>query len=149
MPNKIKAFAWRACTNILPTKANLHIQKVTQDNVCEECGVAKESSGHVLWQCARAKEVWTAANEELGTKLGVSEFLNLVWYAQNVKQWSSQALARLFTIAWGIWSNRNEIRTCGPRKSASAIASWTTNYLEEFQLANYRIQAKKPKIEVS
>ena len=83
----------------MPTKTNLHIRKVTQDNVCEECGVAVESLGHVLWQCARAKEVWTTANVELGTELGeVSEFLDLVWNARNVKQWFAQALARLFTI---------------------------------------------------
>ena len=59
-----------------------------------------------------------------------------------------QALAHLFTIAWGIWSNRNEIRTGGPRKSALVIASWTKDYLEEFQLANHKVQAKKPEIEV-
>ena len=65
-----------------------------------------------------------------------------------MKQWSAQALAHLFTIAWGIWSNRNEIRTNGPRKSTSAIASWTMDYLEEFQLANHRIQEKKLEVEV-
>ena len=59
-----------------------------------------------------------------------------------------QALAHLFTIAWGIWSNRNEIRTGGPHKSALVIASWTKDYLEEFQLANHKVQAKKPEIEV-
>nr|POF03540.1 putative ribonuclease h protein [Quercus suber] len=130
MPNKIKAFAWRACRNILPTKANLHSRKVIPDNICEECGVAVESSGHVFWHCARAKEVWSAANVEFGADLGVvSEFLDLVWYARLVKQWSSQALASLFTIAWGIWSNRNEIRAGGARKSASTIAHWTMDLL--------------------
>ena len=99
-----------------------------------------ESSGYVLWQCARAKEVWTAANLVLGSELGeVSEFLDLVWYAWNVKQCFAQALARLFTIAWGIWSNRNEVQTSETPKSALAIASWTMDYLEEFQLANHRI----------
>ena len=86
MPNKIKAFTWRACRNILPTKPNLHSWKVTSDSIYEECGVAVESSGHVFWHCARAKEVWSAANVEFGADLGeVSEFLNLVWYAWNVK----------------------------------------------------------------
>lgn len=57
MPNKIKAFAWRACRNILLTKANLHSRKVTPDSSCEECGVTVESSSHVFGHCARAKEV--------------------------------------------------------------------------------------------
>ena len=129
-PNKTKAFAWQACGHILPTKANLQLQKVTQDNVCEECWVVVESSSHVFWHCVRAEEVWTTANVELGSDLvEIHEFIDLVWYARNVKQMSDQALAHLYTIAWGIWSNRNEIRTGGPRKSASVIASWTKDYL--------------------
>ena len=78
-PNKIKTFAWRACRNVLPTKANLQFWKVTQDNVCEECGVEVESSGHVFWHCVGAKEVWTAANVELGNDLvEIHEFIDLV-----------------------------------------------------------------------
>ena len=46
-----------------------------------------ESLSHVLWQCARAKEVWTVANMDLGTNLGeVREFIDLVGYARNMKQ---------------------------------------------------------------
>ena len=55
MPNKVKAFAWQTCRNILPTKANLFHRQVTKDNICEECGTAVESSGHLFWQCERAK----------------------------------------------------------------------------------------------
>ena len=80
LPNKIKAFAWRACRNILPTKANLFSQKITQDDVCDECGIAMESMAHVLWHCAKAKEVWTAANIDLGSDVGeVRDFIDLVW----------------------------------------------------------------------
>ena len=149
MPNKIKAFAWQVGRNILPTKANLHSRKVTPYSICEECGVAVESSNHVFWHYARAKEVWLATNVELGVEVGeVNEFLDLVWYARNVKQWSAQALACLFTIAWGIWSNRNEIRIGGARKLALTIARWTMDYLEEFQVANHKIQVKKPMTDI-
>lgn len=89
---------------------NLFVQKVTQDNVCEECGVAMESSGHLFWHCTRAQEVWKASNLGLKANLGeIHEFIDLVWYARNVKQMDVQALAQLFMIAWAIWSNRNEI----------------------------------------
>ncbi|KAL0002584.1 hypothetical protein SO802_016365 [Lithocarpus litseifolius] len=111
------------------------------DNVCEECGVAVESSGYLFWHCSRAHEVWKASN--LGLEIGfgkVHEFIDLVWYARNVKQMDAQALAQLFMIAWGIWSNRNETRTGGSRKSASSIVRWTLDYLEEFQVANHKIQ---------
>uniref|UniRef100_A0A7N2MAB1 Reverse transcriptase zinc-binding domain-containing protein n=1 Tax=Quercus lobata TaxID=97700 RepID=A0A7N2MAB1_QUELO len=109
IPNKIKAFAWRACRNILLTKANLHSRKVTPDSICEECGVTVESSGHVFWHCARAKEVWLAANIELGAEVG---------------------------------------EVSGACKLASTIAHWTIDYLEEFLVANHKIQVKKPVTEI-
>ena len=148
MPNKVKVFAWRACRNILPTKAKLFTRKVTQDDVCEECGVGVESSGHLFWHCSRAQEVWKASNLGLEAVLGeIHEFIDLVWYARNVKQMDTQALAQFFMVAWGIWSNRNEIRTGGSRKSASLIVRWTLDYLEEFQVANHTVQIKSAESE--
>ena len=48
-----------------------------------------ESTAHVLWHYSKAKEVWTAANIDLGSDVGeVRDFIDLVWYALNVKQWS-------------------------------------------------------------
>ena len=101
-------------------------------------------SGHLFRHCKRAKEVWLASDIELETNLlEIHEFMDLVWYARNVKQMTDQALAQLFMTAWGIWSNRNEIQTGGSRKSASLIASWTKDYLEEFQVANLRVKLKQ------
>ena len=37
IPNKIKHFGWRACTESLPTMANLHRQKVLQSSLCSNC----------------------------------------------------------------------------------------------------------------
>lgn len=86
MPNKVKVFAWRACRNILPAKVNLFVRKVTQNEVCEECGVAVESSGHLFWHCTRAQEVWKASNLGLEANLmEIHEFIDLVWYARTVK----------------------------------------------------------------
>ncbi|XP_075656739.1 uncharacterized protein LOC142626904 [Castanea sativa] len=143
-PQLMVSFWWCIWKLPLPDK----IKAFSLDNVCEECGTV-ESSAHVLWHCARAKEVWTAANVDFGSDLGeVREFIDLLWYARNMKQWSAQDLAQLFVIAWGIWPNRNEVRASGLHKSASVIAGWTMEYLEEFQLANHRIQMKNPRVEV-
>ena len=85
-----------------------------------------ESSGHLFWHCKRGKEVWLASDLELETNLvEIHEFIDLVWYARTVKQTTDQALAQLFMMAWGIWTNRNEIWTGRTRKSASLIAHWT------------------------
>lgn len=107
-----------------PTKANLIHRQVTKDNICEKCGAAVDSTSHLFWHYKRAKEVWIASNIELDTNMvEIREFLGLVWYSWNVKQMFDQALAQLFMIAWGIWSNRHEIWTGGSCKSASIIAS--------------------------
>ena len=93
--------------------------------------------------------MWTAANINLGIDMGeVREFINLVWSAWNMKQWSVQELARLFTIAWGIRFNRNEVWVGGARKMASGIAGWTLEYLEEFQVVNHHIKVENPEVEV-
>lgn len=48
IPNKVKSFAWRACKNIIPTKANLCQRKVIDDPICEACSDEAESGGHVF-----------------------------------------------------------------------------------------------------
>lgn len=64
VPNKIQSFTWRACRNILPTKANLFRQKITPDNICEVRGNFEETtvmcSGTVTVgrKCGR-RLVWT------------------------------------------------------------------------------------------
>ena len=59
VPNKVRVLGWKACQNILPTKMNLFHRQVTDDLICEECGLEPETVLHVLCQCQKAKEVWT------------------------------------------------------------------------------------------
>ena len=56
-PNKIKHFLWRACKNILLTNFCLTSRRVALDSSCGFYG-GYESSGHALWDCAIAVEVW-------------------------------------------------------------------------------------------
>ena len=37
IPEKIKHFMWKSCTNSLPTKTNLLKRTITQDPVCHLC----------------------------------------------------------------------------------------------------------------
>ena len=86
VPNKIQNFTWRACRNILPTKANLFHRKITIDNICEVCGNFEETTAHVLWHCHRAKEVWKEISLDMDKVMDkCPEFLDLLWYARNVK----------------------------------------------------------------
>lgn len=70
MPNGEKNFLWRACREILPTKANLCKRKVITDPSCPICGLAEDTSIHILWECPSARYVWS----ECGRKLQKSSF---------------------------------------------------------------------------
>ena len=48
IPNKIKNFYWRACTESLPTLANLHRCKVINSPLCSNCGKDSETALHTL-----------------------------------------------------------------------------------------------------
>ena len=52
--NKINAFGWRMCQNILPTRENLFHRKVVEDRRCEACKQEVESVIHVMWECGVA-----------------------------------------------------------------------------------------------
>ena len=80
---------WHACRNILPMKANLFHRKITADNICEVCGNFEQTTAHVLWHCHRAKEMWKEIGLDMDKIMdGCLEFLDLLWYARIVKQWS-------------------------------------------------------------
>ena len=51
-----------------------------------------------------------------------SEFVDLLWYAQNVKQWAEEDFGLMVTMVWGIWTNWNEVQHGKSKKLASVLA---------------------------
>ena len=60
MPNKIKVFLWRTCSNALPTKVGLHKRKVVDNKTCEQCLKGDEDEVHMVWGCESIHSVWAA-----------------------------------------------------------------------------------------
>ena len=58
VPGKIKHFLWKACSNALPTKANLMKRTIIQENVCHFCSDQLEDVKHALWGCSKVRQVW-------------------------------------------------------------------------------------------
>ena len=72
---------WRACRDILPTKANLVARKVIPDSCCEECQKEAESSGHLFWSCSRAREVWDRSKLfQNFDSLHFHSFMDVLWF---------------------------------------------------------------------
>ncbi|KAF5445283.1 hypothetical protein F2P56_034346 [Juglans regia] len=88
VPPATRMFVWRACSEVLPTMANLKRRKVVKDSICLICKREHETSGHALWGCSGAQDVWC---QELFGKLD-SEELNEVAVTMRV-----------------IWARRNDV----------------------------------------
>ena len=58
IPAKIRIFAWRACTNALPTKLNLNKKGINTSVLCPICEQEVESTLHALVSCVSARQVW-------------------------------------------------------------------------------------------
>ena len=78
IPNKIKAFGWRACQNILPTKMNLCHRQAVEDPTCDECGLGPKTVLHVLCQRSKAKKVWNHCHF-LNMIEGRGDFQDTLW----------------------------------------------------------------------
>ena len=58
VPPKVRTFLWQACSNILPTRGNLHRRELQVEPTCGLCCQCIETVEHVLWECSLARNVW-------------------------------------------------------------------------------------------
>ena len=65
VPPKVRNFVWRACLNILPTRANLQRRKIVVDPWFDFCKQQPEVVGHVLWECPFARNTWALVRGRL------------------------------------------------------------------------------------
>ena len=65
VPPKVRNFVWRACTDILPTRANLYRRKIPIDPLCSICKQTDETVEHAIWECPLASNVWAVAQGRL------------------------------------------------------------------------------------
>ena len=60
-------------------------------------------------------------------------FMDMLWYVVMVAQWDHNGVEKLIVVAWAIWSNRNECRNGGVKKSCQALLQGALEYLDEYQ----------------
>lgn len=125
---------WKACLNILPTKHQLRLRRIRRDEKCELCGSYK-TSGHALWGCTVAGEVWGNTRLKLPYLESMPrDFIDIVW---EIKIKKPELEWELFVItAWRLWCNRNLVRHGGRCKEAALIAQEATAYAKEVRQTN-------------
>ena len=103
VPPKVRTFIWRACSNCLPTRDNLHRRRVSIDRTCEMCKQEPETTSHVLWTCPFARNVWALVRGRIQkSSNGVDNFFLL--FRQMQTKVSKQELELWATTAWAIWN---------------------------------------------
>ena len=103
-----------------------------QDAYYEEYKTKAKSIQHVLWTCPKAKEAWKCSKMVVSVRSSrCQNFQDLMWLMMMEDQLEVDKIARVVTIAWAQWHNRNEVRLGGARKSGTAIVNWAAQYIEE------------------
>ena len=147
--HKVRHFAWRACRESLPTKANLMRCRVVQDQVCDECSRDIETTGHALWSCPSAREVWSCTKIVVPRRYErVQTFFDLLWGVMMEERANIDMVAKMVCTAWAIWHNRNVTRHGGKRRHGKELVSWVTQYTEDFKAANICMESTTPGVEV-
>ena len=137
IPNKVKHFGWRACKIILPTLSNPKKRGIVENDLCEECKMGCESSGHVFWSCLCASSTWALTSIFCRQQhLFFNDFMELFWFRVHVQKSGEEVLSLAVTTAWSLWSRRNEKRNGKQFMTGFELVKWCGKYIESFKAAN-------------
>jgi hypothetical protein len=138
IPNAEKNFVWKACHDILPTKANLCKRKIIDDPLCPLCEREIETVLHAIWQCPAAVDAWSTGCTKLQKKSFNSgnNFLQAV--EEIFLQCDPEEIKQFVGIARRLWLRRNEVVHGGRMIHPNDLVSQTKTAMVEFAEATDR-----------
>ena len=102
----MKVFAWRACHEILPTRASLAKRKIITENTCRCCRQAPETVVHAILDSSAAHDV-RARSSTVMQKCSTN-FTDFMQLFEVLMDRLDVAGMELFLIqAWTVWNQRN------------------------------------------
>ncbi|KAL6201366.1 hypothetical protein ACLB2K_025080 [Fragaria x ananassa] len=134
---KVKVCAWKAVSNILPTRSRLSERGVDIDTQCPFCEEEVESPIHALRDCSHATECVQLAQ------------VPLLPNTTSVYDWLVSALSVptifpiLLMLLWAIWRNRNQKVWKGEVKQASEIVSLALVWWEDYKKARSSLNERR------
>ncbi|XP_040999571.1 uncharacterized protein LOC121245775 [Juglans microcarpa x Juglans regia] len=108
VPPATKMFIWRACSEVLPTIANLKRRKVVNDSICLICKREHETSGHALWGCSGAQDVWCQGPKKVQKFSYHSDLIFNIW-AELIGKLEPEELNEVAVTMRMIWARRNDV----------------------------------------
>ncbi|XP_042983288.1 uncharacterized protein LOC122312691 [Carya illinoinensis] len=102
-----KNFMWRACLNILPTKAKLSKKKILDDPTCPICLREPETIEHILWECPSAADILRQCSRKIQKpQINYNSFRNIV--EDMFSKLNQEEMAEFSMILTSIWWKRNQ-----------------------------------------
>ena len=103
------------------------------EDMCVCCHEEAETNRHIFWGCPKAQEIWVASKLQLlNWDVHLGSFMDMLWLVMMTNESGKEKSSQVVTMAWVLWSNRNEILYGGEGKTGPAMALWTTHYLQEY-----------------
>jgi ribonuclease HI len=143
IPNVEKNFLWKACHDILPTRANLFKRKITEDSRCPICGLEAETTLHILWQCPSAMGVWSEGGRKIQKRaVECQSFLHVV---EGVFQECDSEDIRIFVgVARRLWLRRNELIYEGNFVPPKVLMKLSIDGVIDYSKANEKMPPTTP-----
>ena len=108
IPNKIKVFGCRACTDILSTRANLMRRRVLSDDKYPICLRESKNTIHTNRECAAVQDIWAGNCQKLQKRsLGVTDVMQLMEYL--IARLTREELELFWIQAWLTWNQQNRV----------------------------------------
>jgi ribonuclease HI len=137
VPGVVKVFLWKACHNLLPTKANLFQRKVTTDPLCPICEVEVETTCHILWGCRSASDVWGVCPRKI-QKCSSSGFDFAQIIDELLHKLDQEDFELLATVARRIWLRRNSVVFGGVLQNPNCLVTSAMEACTAFYGANMK-----------
>ncbi|KAL9681824.1 hypothetical protein QQ045_013612 [Rhodiola kirilowii] len=104
-PAKLKYFAWRACSGVLPTKDEFNRRHIIDSVLCDRCRGDSESVWHLFILCPETDISWTVSS--LLSWARSINFKNLVEAVMLLNGDGRLAVRDFFVHCWICWTWRN------------------------------------------
>ncbi|XP_062005887.1 uncharacterized protein LOC133723071 [Rosa rugosa] len=144
VPGKVKICIWRACSNLLPTRATLSTKGYTGDLHCLLCPHPYEDAAHIFCKCPTAISILAAPPFNLDRSLLPSiDFKE--WMLDHALHLKNEVFAKLLMVLHAIWKNRNDMFWRNTSQPASNLVFSSLAWLAEFAKGNLTENSKQPK----